>query len=89
MATWIQMLANSCFVYWYCLISVHFLMGLTSSDPSHPRVLMGNDTTQIQAVLRRAGAHVTADLKLAEGHEAEEAVCFHFLIHYAPLHMCS
>lgn len=87
MATWIQMLANSYFVYWHCLISVDFLMSLTSSDPSHP----GGQwhSTQIQAVPRRAGAHLTADLKVAEGHQAGEAVRFHFLIHYAPLHMCS
>lgn len=44
MATWIQMLANSYFVYWHCLISEDFLMSLTFSDPSHPGVLVGNDT---------------------------------------------
>lgn len=44
MATWIQMLANSHFVYWRCLISVDFLMSLTFSDPSHPGVLVGSDT---------------------------------------------
>jgi len=45
--------------------------------------------TYMQTTTRRTGAYETTDLKLAEGHEAEEAECFPSLIQYAPLHMCS
>lgn len=39
MATWIQMLATSSFIYWYCVISVDFAANSAFSNPSHAQCL--------------------------------------------------
>lgn len=41
MATWVQMLATSVFIYQYCLISADFLTNSTFLGPSHAHVFMG------------------------------------------------